>query len=588
MPFSIVQVQGRLALTDDAGTVLGVFDDSANLRLMVQAQIDLPRLTEEWPEPEARDAGDRGSLTVDWQNRLITRSQVTTDEHNTYRDDFSTPLDTVLTGTVTFTAGKTVTGSGTLFTTELDLDSYIKISTDTGSKYKQVARIISDTSLELTENYTGSTTPGTASAANWRLWPGTGATITQSGTQLQIASGTSTSYSHVIRDFGDGPGVYVANCYLSQRIANQVIAIGFRDPAGNNEALVLFDGTDDTKIKVRTAYHVSDVETTQYTLPAGKTTATIHEYRIAVMHENVRVWVDDLLVATHTIHMPSPYEHMWQGCIIRNTATPSSSTTIYVDSIFVAKKALLEVKLSPALENLRTDGDGNLKVVISSSPLALPLIVNLNYSRSDGAIVAQAFKRVVEYTVPDNYNGWLVRYSSWENEGAESRLVAQTILAQLNCSTNVFTAGTNYVLPAWTPLVEADVTTAFPAGSGNITVTVTYTNELGVGSRTGTFTISKGSAIGTRVILALQTGDLGVRSIENMSASPTYTGVIRALGLIQLAYHNDLSLTTQLETNYQPGAIAFPTGTVLAIEFAGNTVFKDRLFDCLLQLVPVI
>ncbi len=37
MPFNIVQVQGRLALTDDNGNILGVFDDSGDKRLQVQA-----------------------------------------------------------------------------------------------------------------------------------------------------------------------------------------------------------------------------------------------------------------------------------------------------------------------------------------------------------------------------------------------------------------------------------------------------------------------------------------------------------------------------------------------------------------------
>ena len=37
MPLNIVQIQGRLALTDDSGTVLGVFTDGTDQRLMVQA-----------------------------------------------------------------------------------------------------------------------------------------------------------------------------------------------------------------------------------------------------------------------------------------------------------------------------------------------------------------------------------------------------------------------------------------------------------------------------------------------------------------------------------------------------------------------
>jgi hypothetical protein len=133
--------------------------------------------------------------------------------------------------------------------------------------------------------------------------------------------------------------------------------------------------------------------------------------------------------------------------------------------------------------------------------------------------------------------------------------------------------------------VEADVTTALAAGSGNVKITVTYTNETGVGSRTGTISIPKGSAVGSRWVMVLQAGDIGVRSIQNLSASPTQVGVIRVLGFILLAQHQDENVAGSIMTDYAPGAISFPSGTVVGIEYSGGTVSKQRIFNSILQIL---
>jgi len=217
--------------------------------------------------------------------------------------------------------------------------------------------------------------------------------------------------------------------------------------------------------------------------------------------------------------------------------------------------------------------------------LALPKIVNVNYNKSDGAIVANVYKRVATYTVPASFNGYLIKYVSFQNETATSRVVAETSFGSHNNNTNVFTAGGSYTSPQWVATVQASVTTAFAVGSGNVVLTVTYTNEVGTASRVGTITIPKGSALGSRWDLVLQGTDLGVRSVQSVSGTPTQVGVVSILGLLQLALHEDQSTTAQTETLYAPGAITFPTGTVIGLEYAGGTVSKSRLLDILIQLV---
>lgn len=237
------------------------------------------------------------------------------------------------------------------------------------------------------------------------------------------------------------------------------------------------------------------------------------------------------------------------------------------------------------VQSIKTDTLGRLEVVPATRPTQLPLLIDLFYRATEGAIVATQFKRVLTYTVPTGYSAYLVQFSSWQNETSYSRLVIETGLGTLNVTTNVFTDGSAYTSPQFSGTVEAEVTTQF--GAANIiTVTVTYVNQSGVAGRTGTLTIPKSSIVGTRVVLVLQAGDTGVRDITAMSAAPSGgAGALKVLGFITLTWHSNLATTTGLLTQYYPGAIAFPEGTIVGIEYAGGTVAKERVFDVNIQLV---
>jgi len=218
---------------------------------------------------------------------------------------------------------------------------------------------------------------------------------------------------------------------------------------------------------------------------------------------------------------------------------------------------------------------------------ALPTMLSLYYNQSIGAIVAGQYKRAVTYTIQDGWSGYLIRYTSFQSESANSRIVAEIQMGTLNIITNVYVIGNAYSYPQWSGLVESEVTQAI-GGAADIVVTVIYTNELGVSARTGTMNIPKSSIIGTRTNLVLQSGDLGVASIQNMSTAPTSaSGAIKMLGFIQLSYHKDQG-TNSYETIYAPGAVSFPAGTVIGIEHQGGTVSKQRRFDAMIQLTRVV
>lgn len=217
--------------------------------------------------------------------------------------------------------------------------------------------------------------------------------------------------------------------------------------------------------------------------------------------------------------------------------------------------------------------------------VSLPKIININFNKNDGAIIAQTYKRVATYIVPNSHSGYLIKFSSFQGETSSSRLVAETNMGIYNNNSNSFSSGSNFASPQWASIIQAEVTTSFASGSGNVILTVGYTNETNTPGRTGTITIPKGSIIGSRWNLILQGSDLGVSSIQSISGTPTQVGIVKILALLQLVLHQDHSSTAQNETIYAPGAITFPPGTIVGIEFSGGTVSKTRILDALLQLV---
>lgn len=220
----------------------------------------------------------------------------------------------------------------------------------------------------------------------------------------------------------------------------------------------------------------------------------------------------------------------------------------------------------------------------------LPKMLSLYYNTTVGAIVASQYKRAITYRLPVGFNGYLIRYQSFQAESANSRVISELNMGTLNIITNAFAGGlasNAHVWPQWCGDIEAELTQAIGAAA-NVVVTVGYTNELNISARVGTIDIPKSSVIGSRWNLVLQTGDLGVVSVQSMSVAPTSSsGALKLLSLLQLAYHEDAG-TLSYETLYSPGAVSFPVGTILGIEHQGGTVSKARRFDAMIQLVAEV
>lgn len=284
----------------------------------------------------------------DCARNLITRAQVLTDEES-FRDDFTSgSLSKALTGTATFTNGSDiVSGVGTKFLEEAKLSLYLKLSTDDESHLMTIYNVQSDELLHLDSPYTGSSGSGTASASRWATHIATGGTITQADSEAQILSGTTEgSCTHLLR-YGDYlPMVIGFSGRISQRIAEQAAFVGLMDDefcCAQTQSVVIFDGTDNTKVKLQTSWSDEDVEVTTVSLPGGLTTDQTIYYQMEISPNKVVLSINEVVACEHKLHIPGPYSSIDCYLGIKNEGTPASSTTLALDTFFLTNFDQIQV-----------------------------------------------------------------------------------------------------------------------------------------------------------------------------------------------------------------------------------------------------
>jgi hypothetical protein len=316
-------------------------------------KLSLASMGSSWvPDPSNyMDTEQNRALKMDVGRALVVRGTVLTDEAS-FRDDFTgATIYTDKTGTFYFTNGsKVVTGVGTAFLSELNTQHYIKQSTHADSVYALIGEIKSDTYLELAEPYTGATASGTGRSSFWTYIIGSGAAITQTGSEILLASGTTSGTRvHAHRGGDYLPYVIGFRARVTQRIANQVITVGLGDAeydTAANQAMLVFDGTTNTTVKLRTSSAAADVEITTVTLPDALVSSTAAYYQLEVLPSRVVLFVNDVKVAEHKLHIPSPYASMDCHADIHNTGVAGSTTTLALDTYFLSNFDRVEVSSS--------------------------------------------------------------------------------------------------------------------------------------------------------------------------------------------------------------------------------------------------
>lgn len=257
------------------------------------------------------------SLYVDGEGSLVSRGSVLTDE-GSFRNDFTgESLTQELSGTSTFTSGSPyVVGSGSLFLSEVQRTAYVKPSMGDETTWGKVARIITDTRLQLTEPYSGETISGSmlqAEAIPFYWGPTTGQ-LGVSGSKINISSGVSGSSGIGFHREGDyGPMKLTGWLSLTNRQPSHRSWIGFQDdptPASASYGVICeFSGSEIGSGSFVTFYH-GEEERTNFAFPSGSTTNDQLKYVFEVTPETCSLSIGNTQVAVHELHIPAPYDDM--------------------------------------------------------------------------------------------------------------------------------------------------------------------------------------------------------------------------------------------------------------------------------------
>lgn len=338
-------------LRDTAGTEFG----SAANPLSVAVQVDnTTGGRSKWlgysgyaPDPSSYPLGTTDAIS-DYSDQLAIRGPILTDEFS-FRDDF-TSLVRNLTGTPSFKGSNlSLGGSGTAYTSEVKYGQYIKKTADPETLWTQVDYVDADNSLFFATPYAGTTANVPGVVSDWKTVTPTGGSISVSSSIVDIGPGTTNGNIAAIVRQGDYlPFVLSFRVKISQRIANQTAIVGFQNDyiSPTSQACLVFDGTDATRVKLRTSSSsaASDTEETTVVLASG-TTATYNTYTINVSATEVSLLIDGAVVAKHNNHIPGPYDTQQIVASIRNTAAVTA-TTLSMDWIAWNNVNQIDVKSS--------------------------------------------------------------------------------------------------------------------------------------------------------------------------------------------------------------------------------------------------
>lgn len=469
-------------------------------------------------------AGTLARATFDPDLNLRTRSAVLTDE-GTFRVNFANASLSVALGSVTI-SGNIVTGTG-FDAGDVHKGDYFKLDADGQTAWTIIDSVDSDTQLTLLAAYVGGSS-GAASRALMRGIVGTGGTISVASGQCTIASGTTaSSVTKIDRDIDVAPLVFRSRFNISQRIANHTTRAGMTEASSDTDrwfARFVFDGTTATLAKCETGRNptttpsASETETTTFTLPNNKTTATMADYRVEMLTESVRFYVDGVIVAEHTKVIPSQHDPM--DCLIAsiNGATPPATTTsIVLDYVTGKNHNKLEIGVMSDAE----------KIVAVEPPIA-----PINYSQA-GVITINTDLLIIDCS---QYRALLLQCSSmgttgvitpaWSDDGVT--YVNTSIMSIAGAAASTFNAAGMWTVPVLGRYFRLRLTTATTAGTTTLVVNGIQSpigpNIVQPVSGTVTANIGTGSiAAGTNAI-----GDVGIQYRANATGAATIRHIVSA------------------------------------------------------------
>lgn len=474
----------------------------------------------QWPNYSAPSSTAQRSASIDDLGSLQTRGAVLTDE-GTFRVNFANTSLFLSLGSVTV-SGATVTGTGFL-AADVNANDYFKIAADADTFCKQIESIDSDTQLTLKAAYTGSAS-GTGNRSLLFPYTGTGGSQSVASGALTLTGGTTATSITGVKRFTDyGPLIYRARVTVSQRIANQSIHIGLEEDVATPRwfARFLLDGTVNTVVKCETARNpsgapsASETQTTTATLPNGATTATARDYRVELLTESVRFFVDGVLLAEHVNVIPHQHDEMTSHVEILNGTTPASSTTVTVDYLTGKNHNKLEIGVLSDAE----------KLIASQPPVrtfsysqAGVIAINTNLIEIDCTHLRSISLQIASIGTTGQIT------PQWSNDGT-TWVTAAFMSAASSANTQLFTLAGMFTAQVAARYLRFRLTSATTGGTTTLSV-VGY--EWPVGPVNGVH-VSNNLTIGTNAALVAGTaaiGDVGTQYRANATGAASAVSVL--------------------------------------------------------------
>jgi hypothetical protein len=361
---------------------------------------------------------------------------------------------------------------------------------------------------------------------------------------------------------------------------------GIKD--GNNSVFFRYTGT--------TLYGVCTInssETTQILpfISDGK------YHRFNILKKNISSYyfdIDDITVGKLFSGLTSiaPIKYDVPYIANYNSSLATNGLTLKVESVTVVDRTnqttILMGRDSYGLyREVAVNPDGYLQVVMATSPLNTS--VQVVFDQKHSSINSGEWQEVGKYTVPTGYNFNCISFDASSDVANESaRAIIKYIMATFNCATNTFSDGLSRTLPQFCSKILLMVTTRIGSGLNDV-VTITYTNERGVTGRTCTITIPKNSLVGTNIEGVLQSGDLGIIDITNVTHSATgQAGAFELEGIQGLFYLilNASKSQYQSQSVALGGTIIYENQTIVLMYLSGSAVNNTRRINLMGTLIP--
>lgn len=525
---------GDVIATDDIGGVKyqrikngfgadGSYSDVSNVNAL--PSLLTGEASSQWPNYSAPSDTVQRAASIDDFGSLQTRGAVLTDE-GTFRVNFANTSLFVSLGAV-MVSGNTVTGTGFL-TADVHVNDYFKIAADADTFCKQIDSIDSDTQITLKAAYTGSAS-GTGNRSLVFPFTGTGGSQAVASGALTLTGGTTATSITGIKRFTDyGPLVFRSRVTVSQRIANQEIHIGLEEDAATTRwfARFLLDGTTNTTVKCETGRNptstpsASETQTTTVTLPNGATTAAARDYRVELLTESVRFFIDNVIVAEHVTVIPHQHDEMTSHVEIRNGTTPASSTTVTVDYLTGKNHNKLEIGVMSDAE----------KIVAATSPVEMRQfsqagVIAIN---TDLFIIDCSQFRSIGLTCTSMGTTGVVTVF-WTNDLSITGTAGSLFRPSIGSADQVttFNAAGTWNTPVLARYCRVRLTTATTAGTTTITAAlfqqlIGHVNQS-INSISNTVTTSTGLNASTALV-----GDVGLQVRANATGAMTVAKILAA------------------------------------------------------------